>query len=125
MEGVSQALLHINDALRGVKIKNNNIEIWELTGNGDIRQLLKILEAHPEETIALIAALSTLEHTTGSFVPFKDIRRTMCTSHFDSDYWSQPRRLRFLQEVCSFDPYQLLKTATSDEYHVRMRCMKI
>ncbi|XP_032690190.1 uncharacterized protein LOC116853290 isoform X2 [Odontomachus brunneus] len=117
VEGVSETLLHINDALKSAKIHNRGIETWELTENGDTRQILKILEAHPEETIALIATISTFNYTTGKLLPFKDFRRSMCTSRFGSAYWSEPRRLHFLQEVCSFDPYQLLKTATSDEYY--------
>lgn len=120
VEGVSEALLHLNDALKNAKIHNHSIETWELAENGDTRQILKILEAHPEETIALIATLSTFNYTTGELLPFKDIRRSMCTSRFGSAYWSEPRRSHFLQEVCSFDPYQLLKTATSDEYYVRI-----
>ncbi|XP_072756384.1 uncharacterized protein Ldd isoform X2 [Anoplolepis gracilipes] len=116
IEGLSEILIHIGDALKKAEIHNYNLEIWELVENGDTRQVLKILEDYPEETIALIATLSTL-NTTGQFIPFKDIRRTMCTRNFNSDYWSTPNRTRFLQKVCSFDPYQLLKTATSDKYH--------
>ncbi|XP_029170086.1 LOW QUALITY PROTEIN: uncharacterized protein LOC114939826 [Nylanderia fulva] len=117
IEGMSEVLMHIGDALKKAEIHNYNLEIWKLAENGDTRQLLKILEENPEETIALIATLSTLNYTTGKFMPFKDIRRTMCTLHFNSNYWSTPNRTHFLQRVCSFDPYQLLKTATSDEYH--------
>ncbi|XP_019697173.1 ATP-binding cassette sub-family A member 13 isoform X1 [Harpegnathos saltator] len=118
LEGISETLLHINDALKDEKIRDDHkIETWELTQNGDTRQMLKILEAHPEETIALVASLSTFNHTTGEFLPFKDIRKTMCTAHFVSNYWFEPHRVDFLQKVCSFDPYQLLRTATSDEYY--------
>lgn len=119
MEGVSEVLIHIGNTLKNAKIHDHKLETWELTENDDTRQMLKILEAHPEETVALIAVLSTLDDTTGDFVPFKDLRKTMCTQHFNSDYWSTAKRTRFLQEVCSFDPYQLLKTATSDEFYVR------
>lgn len=114
-------MMHVNNALRSRKIHDSRIETWQLAENDDTRQMMKILEAHPEETIALIAILSTFNYTTSGLLPFKDIRRTMCTNHFDSRYWSEPRRLHFLQEVCSFDPYQLLKSVTSDEYHVRMK----
>lgn len=117
--------MHIGNALKKAEIHNYNLEIWELAENGDTRQMLKILEDYPEETIALIATLSTFNYTTGGFVPFKDIRRSMCTLHFNSNYWSTPNRTRFLQKVCSFDPYQLLKTATSDEYHVRNKKYRI
>lgn len=109
----------MGNALRNAEVHDNKLEIWQLAENDDTRQMLKILEAYPEETVALIAALSTLDDTTGEFAPFKDIRKTMCSQHFNSSYWSTTRRTRFLQEVCSFDPYQLLKSATSDEYYVR------
>lgn len=112
--------MHIGDALKNAKVHNYELETWQLVENDDTRQVLKILETNPEETIALVASLSTLDYTTGEFVPFKDIRKSMCTLHFGSDYWSTPNRTRFLQEVCSFDPYQLLRTATSNEYYVRM-----
>lgn len=118
MEGVSQVLIHIGNALKSAEIRGNKLETWQLAEKDDTRQMLKILEAHPEETVALIAILSTLDDTTGEFVPFKDIRKIMCSEHFNSDYWSTTSRTHFLQEVCSFDPYQLLKSATSDEYYV-------
>lgn len=121
IEGMSEVLIHIGNALKNAEIRDYKLETWELAENGDTRQMLKILEAHPEETVALIASLSTLNDTTGEFMPFKDIRKTMCTQHFNSDYWTTTNRTRFLQEVCSFDPYQLLKTATSDEYYVRVK----
>ncbi|XP_050450054.1 uncharacterized protein LOC126850786 isoform X1 [Cataglyphis hispanica] len=117
IEGLSEVLIHIGNALKKTEIHNYNLKVWELAENDDTRQMLKILEDYPEETIALIASVSTLNYTTGQFMLFKDIRKTMCTLHFNSDYWSTPNRTRFLQKVCSFDPYQLLKTATSDEYH--------
>jgi len=123
MEGVSEVLIHISDALKNAEIHNYELKTWKLAENGDARRILKILEAHPEETVALIATLSTLNDETGEFIPFKDVRKTMCIHHFNSDYWSTTNRTRFLQEVCSFDPYQLLKTVTSDEYYVRMNIM--
>ncbi|KAG5315958.1 ABCAD protein, partial [Acromyrmex insinuator] len=117
MEGVSEILIHIGNALKHAEIHNYELKTWELAENGDMRQVLKILEAHPEETVALIATLSTLNDVTGEFMPFKDVRKMMCTQHFNSEYWSTTNRTRFLQEICSFDPYQLLRTATSDEYY--------
>ncbi|KAG7198455.1 hypothetical protein KM043_005838 [Ampulex compressa] len=117
VEGISEALVHISESLRNVEPKDNRIHTWELVKNGDVRQLIKILEAHPEETIALIASLAKFNMTTGSLVPYKDLRKTMCNFHFYSDYWSQPNRTRFLSDVCSFDAYQLLKTITSQEYY--------
>lgn len=110
--------MHITDALQNLEVRDYNLETWKLVDNSDIRQVLKILEAHPEETIALAATLSIFNYTTDGSVSFKEIRKIMCTHHFHSDFWSQPNRKDFLQEVCSFDPYQLLKTATSEEYYV-------
>ncbi|XP_011684588.1 PREDICTED: uncharacterized protein LOC105447955 isoform X2 [Wasmannia auropunctata] len=117
IEGVSQILLHIGNALKNVEVHDHELKTWQLMANDDTRQVLKILEANPEETVALIATLSTLDDATGEFMPFEDIRKTMCTQRFNSNYWSTTNRTRFLEEVCSFDPYQLLKTATSDEYY--------
>lgn len=116
---MSEIVIHISNALKTAEIHNYSLETWELADNYNTRQILKILEAHPEEAIALVATLSTLNSTTGIFMPFKDLRRTMCTLHFNSDYWSKPNRTSFLQEMCSFDAYQLLKFATSEEYYVR------
>ncbi|XP_020291877.1 uncharacterized protein LOC109858741 isoform X2 [Pseudomyrmex gracilis] len=117
VEGLSEILIHISNALKTVEINNYSLETWELADNYNTRQILKILESHPEEAIALVATLSTLNSTTGIFLPFKDLRRTMCTLHFNSDYWSTPNRTNFLRELCSFDAYQLLKFATSEEYY--------
>lgn len=115
---MSEVLIHIGNALKNAEIHDNKLKTWQLMENGDTRQILKILEAHPEETIALVVTLSRL-NDTGDFVSFKDVRKIMCTKHFNSDYWSTTNRTRFLQDICSFDPYQLLKTTTSDEYYVR------
>ncbi|XP_011868082.1 PREDICTED: uncharacterized protein LOC105562133 isoform X2 [Vollenhovia emeryi] len=117
VEGVSEVLIHISNALKNAEIHDNKLEIWQLTENDDTRQMLKVLEAYPEETIALIATFSTFNDTTGELESFNDIRKAMCRQHFNSDYWNTTSRTHFLQAVCSFDPYQLLKTATSDEYY--------
>ncbi|KAL6258986.1 hypothetical protein P5V15_008908 [Pogonomyrmex californicus] len=116
MEGMSEIIMHIGNVLKNAKTHDYKLEIWELE-NGDMHQMLKILEAHPEETIALIATLSTFNDTIGWFMNYKDVRKIMCTHYFNSDYWSTANRIHFLREVCSFDPHQLLRAVTSDEYY--------
>jgi hypothetical protein len=112
--------------LKNAVIRNNELYTWQLMGNDDMRQMIKLLEAHPEDTIALIATLGVLHYPdhASQRVSFKDIRKIICNLHFasvpfNSTYWSTPNRARFLQEMCLFDPYQLLKTATSNEFYVR------
>lgn len=126
-EGLSEILLHVGNTMRKAKIRDNELSTWQLTENDDTRQMIKLLEAHPEDTIALVVTLHALrfvDPTSQQTMTFKDVRRTMCNLHFasvpfKSSYWSTPNRTRFLQEVCSFDPYQLLKTVTSNEFYVR------
>ncbi|RLU15876.1 hypothetical protein DMN91_011632 [Ooceraea biroi] len=122
-EGLSEILTHVGNMIKNAEIRNNELYTWQLTENDDTRQVIKLLEAHPENTIALIATLDALRYDHPSrLMPFKDIRKIMCNFHFasvpfNSTYWSTPKRKQFLQEVCSFDPYQLLKTATSNEFY--------
>ncbi|CAK9819447.1 ATP-binding cassette sub-family A member 13 [Anthophora plagiata] len=116
IEGIAEALPHIANAIKTLNMKND-IHIWDLVESGDVRQLLKILDTHPEETIALVVTLSTLNTTTDNLMPYVDVRRTMCNFRFNSTYWSMPNRTHFIKEICSFDPYQLLKSITSAEYY--------
>ncbi|XP_043253492.1 retinal-specific phospholipid-transporting ATPase ABCA4 isoform X1 [Colletes gigas] len=118
VEGVSEALIHVATALKNIKVQNDRVNVWDFVESGDARELLKILDAHPEETIALGASLITVDGTANAFLPYGDIRRTMCNFRFDSSYWSTPNRTRFINEICSFDPYQLLRTITSEEYYL-------
>ena len=118
VEGVSEALMHISNALERVNVHGNRINIWDLVDSGDARQLLKILDTHPEETIALVVSLSAINPPQGVFFSHKDVRRTMCNFYFNSSFWDTPNRTRFIKEVCSFDPHQLLKTVTSEEYYL-------
>lgn len=118
VEGVSEAFMHISNALERVNVHGNRINIWDLVDSGDARQLLKILDTHPEETIALVASLSAINSTQGVFLSHKDVRRIVCNFYFNSSFWDTPNRTRFIKEVCSFDPHQLLKTVTSEEYYV-------
>ncbi|KZC04437.1 ATP-binding cassette sub-family A member 13 [Dufourea novaeangliae] len=116
IEGVSEVLVHVANALNNVKVQNNRMHIWDFIESGDVRQLLKILDVHPEETIALAAQVATISANTGNLTAFEDIRKIICNNRDPLPYWSTANRKRFIQEVCSFDPYQLLKTVTSEEY---------
>nr|XP_012136751.1 PREDICTED: uncharacterized protein LOC100878441 isoform X3 [Megachile rotundata] len=118
VEGISEALIHIANAMKSMKVQNGRVNIWDFVENSDVRQLLKILDEHPEETIALVASLSDANLNTGGFMSYENVRNLVCHYRFRSSYWSTPNRTRFLQEVCSFDPYQLLKTVTSEEYYL-------
>ncbi|XP_033187616.2 lipid droplet defective isoform X1 [Bombus vancouverensis nearcticus] len=117
IEGVAEGLNHITNAIKNIKTQNNHLNIWDFVENGDARQLLKILDNHPEETIALVVTLSTLNSPTNVFMSYEDVRKTMCSFRFNSNYWSTPNRTRFIKEICSFDPDQLLKGVTSAEYY--------
>lgn len=118
MEGIAEALEHVTNAIKNINSRNGHVDIWDFMESGDARQLLRILDNHPEETITLVATLSTLNATTGGLMSYQDVRKTMCNFRFNSSYWSTPNRTRFIKEICSFDPYQLLRSTTSAEYYV-------
>ena len=109
---------HIAEATKSINTENRDVNIWDFVESGDARQLLKILDHHPEETIALVASLVTLDPSTNALASYEDVRRAMCNFRFNSSYWSTPNGTRFLKEICSFDPEQLLKSVTSAEYYV-------
>lgn len=119
VEGISEALLNIAEALESLEIKDDEMYIWQAVKSGDVQQLLKIMEASPEETIALTARLLTLDKNTSRVMPFKNIRATFCDPHLISDYWTIKNRNYFIMKVCTFDPYQVLKSITSTEFYVR------
>lgn len=98
-------------------MQGDRIDIWDFVGSGDARQLLKILEAHPEETIGLTAQVAAISARTDTF-SFENVRKLICDPRNPPAYWSNANRSRFIQEVCSFDPYQLLRSVTSEEYYV-------
>ncbi|XP_026675626.1 uncharacterized protein LOC108632621 isoform X2 [Ceratina calcarata] len=116
IEGIAEALGHITSTIKNINPQENTIHLWNLVERGDARQLLKILDIHPEEAIALVASITTINATTGNFMPYEEVRKTVCRLPFNSNYWFAPNRTRFIHEICSFDPYQLLKSITSDEY---------
>ncbi|XP_066598930.1 uncharacterized protein ldd isoform X2 [Prorops nasuta] len=116
VEGVSEILLKMADALNDRELKDGVWHTWDLIRNSDVRQLVKIVEAHPEEAIALMASLATISPATGKLISPGEVRKTICGSHFgSSDYWNHRDRIKFLKDICSFDPYQLMETATSSE----------
>ncbi|KAF7403454.1 hypothetical protein HZH68_006248 [Vespula germanica] len=117
IEGISEALLNIAEALESLEIKDDEMYIWQAMKSGDVQQLLKIMEASPEETIALTARLLTLDKNTSRVMPFKNIRATFCDPHLISDYWTIKNRNYFIMKVCTFDPYQVLKSITSTEFY--------
>lgn len=116
-EGLSEVLLHVAENLKDVKVQDDRIDILDFVGSGDARQLLKILEAHPEETIGLTAQVLAISARTDTF-SFENVRKLICNARDPLTYWSTANRSRFIQEVCSFDPYQLLRSLTSEEYYV-------
>lgn len=107
----------MSNALKSVNVHNKHIHIWDLV-EGDARQLLKILDTHPEETIALVASVGSIMPPKGAFLPYEEVRRIVCNYRFNSSFWDNSNRTRFIKEVCSFDPYQLLKTVTTEDFYV-------
>nr|XP_031839600.1 uncharacterized protein LOC116430078 isoform X2 [Nomia melanderi] len=119
VEGLSEVLLHVAENLKDVKVQDDRIDIWDFVGSGDARQLLKILEAHPEETIGLMAQVIAISARTDTF-SYENVRKLICNARDPLTYWSTANRSRFIQEVCSFDPYQLLRSVTSEEYYIAL-----
>ncbi|XP_015191826.1 PREDICTED: uncharacterized protein LOC107074670 isoform X2 [Polistes dominula] len=117
IEGISEALLNIAEALENLEIKNDQIYIWQAVKTGDIQQLLKIFESSPEETIALIFRLLTLDKKNGQFLPYEKLHATFCDPHYFSNYWTKKDRNYFLMKICTFDLYQVLKSITSTEFY--------
>lgn len=118
VEGIAETLNHVATALQNVKVQNGHMHIWDFVESGDVRQLLKILDNHPQETIALGANVNIIFLMKGNSLSYEHLRDVVCNFHFNVSYWSTPNRSRFLNEICSFDPYQLLKTVTSEDYYV-------
>ncbi|XP_076284763.1 lipid droplet defective isoform X2 [Lasioglossum baleicum] len=116
IEGVSECLLHIANTVNKIndidKLQKNRMNIWDFVQGTEVRRLLKILDAHPEETIALVAQMLEIGSRTGNF-SYENIRKTICN-------WSPPNRSLFIQQVCSFDPYQLLRSVTSEQYYMAL-----
>ncbi|XP_023289550.1 uncharacterized protein LOC105698871 [Orussus abietinus] len=116
MEGLAEILSHVATALENAKVGNNELNSWQLVEESDVRQLLKLLEAHPEETITLMATIGRVNATNPNNATFRETRKELCQFRIEQRYWIQPNATHFLNEVCSYDPYQLLKSVTSDEF---------
>ncbi|XP_078047717.1 lipid droplet defective isoform X2 [Augochlora pura] len=123
VEGISECLLHVANTVDGINKdsgrQSNRMHIWNFVESSEVRRLLRILEAHPEETIALLAQISAVGSKTGNF-SYENIRKTVCNARLPLVYWSTADRSRFVQQVCSFDPYQLLQSVTSEEYYLAL-----
>ncbi|KAK2584735.1 hypothetical protein KPH14_007066 [Odynerus spinipes] len=117
IEGFSEALVHITEALESLEIKGHAIHSWQLWKNGDVQQLIRILETHPEEAIALFATLPMANMSFSTFTSFEKFRNIVCNLHFNSEYWTQNNRSHFLMEICSFDLDQLLTSVTSTAFY--------
>ncbi|XP_053595540.1 uncharacterized protein LOC103571174 isoform X2 [Microplitis demolitor] len=115
IQGFSEVLDNAAFALKDViKSEDNILHLWDFVKAGDVHQLVKYLESYPIETISFFATLST--YNTTSMIPFKDVRHTMCNLHFNSTYWAQSSGKHFLSRLCTWDQYELLKQATSEDY---------
>ncbi|KAK0086066.1 hypothetical protein PV325_003922 [Microctonus aethiopoides] len=114
IEGVSQVLNNAATALMDIQLKDGTLHLWDLVRPGNTRQFIKFLETSPIETVSLLASVSTLNST--SPIPWRDLRHVICNVHFNSTFWSQPKEKHFLSRVCSWNHFELLKGATSEEY---------
>ncbi|XP_048511619.1 ATP-binding cassette sub-family A member 13 isoform X2 [Athalia rosae] len=119
VEFAAEILRHLATSLNKLAAdeKLDGFHLWDLVEDGDIRQLFKVLESHPTESIALAASLAQFEPETGHPTVFSGIKMKMCDHHFNSGYWNNSERVHFLRTICSFDPYQLLKSLTSQEFY--------
>ncbi|XP_043289977.1 uncharacterized protein ldd isoform X2 [Venturia canescens] len=117
IEGIAEVLDHAVDALNDLDPGASVVHTWDLVPSGDVKQLLKILESHPVETIALASSLTTYNTTTDSIPSFKELRHFMCVDRFRSSYWRRENRSHFLDTLCTFDANQLLRRATSDQFY--------
>ncbi|XP_046740699.1 uncharacterized protein LOC124408067 isoform X2 [Diprion similis] len=120
IELISELLRHLTVSLQKIGAKNvpnGRFYLWDLVEDGDVRQLLKILEAHPSESISLAATVAWFDPTTAKPMFIRDLKHDMCERHFGSGFWNNTERINFLKRVCSFDPRQLLKSATSQEFY--------
>ncbi|CAL7936973.1 unnamed protein product [Xylocopa violacea] len=116
IEGIGLFLNHVTHAIKTLKTRDGNINIWDLVESGDSHQLLKILDTHPEETIALAVSIEATHSMMNYTSSYKELRDFTCKLPSKSSYWSTPNRTRFIQEICSFDPDQLLASFTSVDF---------
>lgn len=117
IEALSQILNNAAVVLRNNKLKNNELHLWAMVKPGDINRLVKYFESHPLETLSLFFTLGTLNSTNNSVITMDEVKNSMCNLRFNhSNYWRQAHRKYFLTNLCSYDFYQLLTSATSEEY---------
>lgn len=97
-------------------MKDQRLYIWDLFKHQDVKKLLHTLENEPVKSIALFATMSLIR--LNATISIRSLRQTICEQNFDSEYWSRPDSKQFLQQICTFDPYDLLAAVTSEEYKV-------
>ncbi|XP_046491171.1 uncharacterized protein ldd isoform X1 [Neodiprion pinetum] len=120
VEFIAELLRHVAGSLQKIGIKkvpSGKFYLWDLVEDGDVRQLLKILEAHPSESISLAATIARFDPTLAQPMLIRDLQHNMCDRHFGTGFWNNTEKINFLKRVCSFDPHQLLKSATSQEFY--------
>lgn len=122
VEFFAEILRHVAACLKLIQANETHTEIhlWDLVEDGDFLQLLKLLEAHPTESISLAATLAWVDPLTSKPLPYNVLREKMCDEHFGTQFWNDTKKIHFLKTICSFDPAQLLKSATSKEFYVRI-----
>ncbi|XP_063992095.1 ATP-binding cassette sub-family A member 13-like isoform X2 [Diachasmimorpha longicaudata] len=116
VEGLSEGLKNAAFALRENKLEDNVMHLWDMVRPGDVHQLIKFLEARPTETLSLAATLVTLNASDNSLIAFNDVRGSMCHLRFDLNFWRERNNSEFLDHLCTYDPRQLVRSATSEEY---------
>ncbi|XP_024944655.1 uncharacterized protein LOC107271675 isoform X2 [Cephus cinctus] len=130
MAALSQLLSHATDALHSwdqkakEEIGHSKARVlysWNFVKDGDIRQLVKLLEAHPLEAVSLLPKFTEfdtfLENNETEFMLLQKMRETVCDLRFEKDgYWKQSSRQHFLNELCSFDLHQLLRSAIGEQF---------
>ncbi|XP_011308769.1 uncharacterized protein ldd isoform X2 [Fopius arisanus] len=116
VEGISEAFKNAAYALKENKLGNNVVHLWDLVRPGDVHQLVKFIEARPNEALSLAATLTTFNRSDNSLDSLKELRHRMCYLRFNSSYWRERNNSQFLDHMCTYDPLQLVRSATSEEY---------
>ncbi|XP_028982053.1 uncharacterized protein LOC107039836 isoform X2 [Diachasma alloeum] len=116
VEGLSEALKNAAFVLKENKLEGNVLHLWDMVRPGDVHQLVKFIETRPAETLSLAATLATLNASDNALIPFKELRRAMCYQRFDANFWREANNTEFLDHLCTYDPRQLVRSATSEEY---------
>lgn len=127
VEFFSELLRHLAMSLKKIGEDESEVDfhLWDLVEDSDARQFLKLVEAHPMESISLVATLAWADPTTGLPIPLHDFEKNMCQRHPNWGFWNETKRMHFLKSVCSYDPRQLLRSITSQEYFVRVSFLQL